>query len=136
MKQEIVRDTFFLQRKSDEATKEDLGVAIDLMDTLRANQSRCVGMAANMIGKSKNIIAFFDGKTIVVMLNPVITKQKGSFSCEEGCLSLDGVRTVQRYREISVTYQDMEMKKHTRKYSGFSAQIIQHEVDHLNGVLI
>lgn len=136
MKREIVRDTFFLQRKSEEATKEDLSTAIDLMDTLRANAFRCVGMAANMIGKSKNIIAFFDRKAIVVMLNPVITKQEGSYSCEEGCLSLDGVRMVQRYQEISVTYQDMQMKKHTRKYNGFSAQIIQHEVDHLNGVLI
>lgn len=136
MIQEIVKDPFLLQRKSVDATQEDMHVAIDLMDTLRANQQRCVGMAANMIGKNKNIIAFFDEHTLVVMLNPKITQKKGKYVCEEGCLSLSGTRQTERYHEIVMTYLDMQMHKHTKKYHGYVAEIIQHEVDHLFGILI
>lgn len=136
MIRDIVKDTFFLQRKSVDASKEDVCVAMDLIDTLRANQYRCVGMAANMIGKNKNIIAFLDGKTLVLMMNPKLIQKKGKYICEEGCLSLEGTRQTERYHEIVVQYMDMQMHKHTKKYSGYVAEIIQHEMDHLVGILI
>ena len=133
----ICRDVLLLSRKSTAAGKEDLQTAIDLADTLRANSARCVGMAANMIGVLKNIIAVQTEKGIVVMINPVIVAHsKESYEASEGCLSLNGERMAKRYKNISVEYRDMNMKKQRGMYSDFTAQIIQHEIDHLNGILI
>lgn len=136
MIREIVKDILFLSRKSETITKDNLSIVGDLMDTLKANQQRCVGMAANMIGFNKNVIVFYDNKLLCVMLNPVITKTKGSYKCEEGCLSLEGVRQTERYHEITVMYEDINFHKHTKKYTGYTAQIIQHEIDHLKGIII
>ncbi|MEE0955863.1 MAG: peptide deformylase [Eubacterium sp.] len=136
MVREIVRDEFFLGQKSEPATKQDLNVGQDLMDTLQANKDRCVGMAANMIGVKKRIIIVNMGIVNVVMYNPVIVKKDSPFETEEGCLSLDGVRKTTRYQNIEVEYVDSGWKKHRQKYSGWTAQIIQHEVDHLSGKII
>ncbi len=132
----IVRDIFFLGQKSEIATMQDLSVGQDLQDTLKANQDRCVGMAANMIGVKKRIIIVNIGIINLVMYNPVIVKKDGPFETEEGCLSLDGVRKTTRYQNIEVEYLDGSWKKHRQKYSGWTAQIIQHEVDHLDGIII
>ena len=132
----IVRDIIFLGQKSEEATKQDMSVGRDLQDTLKANQDRCVGMAANMIGKKKRIIIVNMGFVNVVMYNPVIIKKDSPYETEEGCLSLDGVRKTTRYQNIEVEYLDSSWKKQRQKYSGWTAQIIQHEVDHLNGIII
>ena len=132
----IVRDIFFLGQKSEEATRSDLSVGQDLQDTLKANQDRCVGMAANMIGVKKRIIIVNIGIINLVMYNPVIVRKDGPFETEEGCLSLDGVRKITRYQNIEVEYMDGSWKKHRQKYSGWTAQIIQHEVDHLDGIII
>ena len=132
----IVRDTFFLSQKSDPATKQDLSVGQDLRDTLQANRERCVGMAANMIGVKKRIIIVHAGLADLVMVNPVITKKSAPYEAEEGCLSLDGVRKTTRYQIIEVEYLDSGWKKHHERFSGWTAQIIQHEIDHLNGILI
>ena len=132
----IVRDTFFLSQKSDPATKQDLSVGQDLRDTLQANRDRCVGMAANMIGVKKRIIIVHMGLADLVMFNPVITKKSAPYEAEEGCLSLDGVRKTTRYQNIEVEYLDSSWKKHRQRFSGWTAQIIQHEIDHLNGILI
>ena len=132
----IVRDIFFLGQKSEIATMQDLSVGQDLQDTLKANQDRCVGMAANMIGVKKRIIIVNIGIINLVMYNPVIVKKDGPFETEEGCLSLDGVRKTTRYQNIEVEYLDSSWKKQRQKYSGLTAQIIQHEVDHLNGIII
>ena len=132
----IVRDMFFLGRRSDPATMQDLPVGRDLEDTLKANQDRCVGMAANMIGVTKRIIIVNIGMMNMVMYNPVIVKKDSPFETEEGCLSLDGVRKTTRYRNIEVEFLDKSWKKHRQKFSGWTAQIIQHEVDHLNGIII
>ena len=121
---------------SEIATKEDLQVGRDLMDTLRANKERCVGMAANMIGVKKNIIIVNMGFIDVVMFNPVIVSKSDPFETEEGCLSLDGVRKTVRYQNIEVEYYDFAWKKQRQKLSGWTAQIVQHEVDHLSGILI
>ena len=129
----IVRDTFFLSQKSDEATKADLPIAQDLEDTLKANRDHCVGMAANMIGISKRIIAVNMGFMNMAMFNPVIVSQKGPYETEEGCLSLIGQRPTIRYEEIEVEYEDLQFKKQKQKFSGWIAQIIQHECDHLEG---
>ena len=131
-----MHDPLFLAQKSTDATKEDMQVVTDLLDTLRANLESCVGMAANMIGVKKNIIAVAAGPFQFAMINPVITKKSGAYQTEEGCLSLDGVRRCTRYQEIEVEYLDQTFKKQHGKYSGWTAQIIQHEVDHCNGVLI
>ena len=136
MVKNIVRDVFFLGQKSVPATKADMQVGIDLQDTLRANRERCVGMAANMIGVKKNIIIVIMGFVDVVMFNPVITKKDTPYETEEGCLSLDGVRKTTRYENIVVEYYDMQWKKQTMKLSGWTAQICQHEVDHLSGIII
>ena len=136
MVREIMRDPMFLAQKSEPATEKDRQVAIDLLDTLRANLHRCVGMAANMIGVRKSIIAVAAGPFQFVMYNPVITEKKGPFLTEEGCLSLDGQRPCTRYEEIEVDYLDQSFKKQHRKYTGWVAQIIQHEVDHCNGIVI
>ena len=136
MVKSIVRDVFFLGQKSDEASKQDLSVGQDLQDTLKANQDRCVGMAANMIGVKKRIIIVNMGFLNMVMYNPVIVKKDTPYETEEGCLSLDGVRKTTRYQNIEVEYQDSSWKKQRQQYSGWTAQIIQHEVDHLNGIII
>ena len=127
---------FFLGQKSDPATQQDLQIGADLQDTLKANQDRCVGMAANMIGKKKRIIIVNIGLMNMVMYNPVIIRKDSPYETEEGCLSLDGVRKTTRYQNIEVEFLDSTWKKHRRKFSGWTAQIIQHEVDHLDGVII
>lgn len=132
----IVRDVLFLGQKSEPATKADLQVGRDLMDTLRANRERCVGMAANMIGVKKNIIIVNMGMIDVVMFNPVITKKDIPYETEEGCLSLDGVRPTTRYQNIEVEYYDFMWKKKKQKLTGWAAQICQHEIDHLQGRII
>ena len=132
----VVRDVFFLGQKSEPATKQDLSVGQDLLDTLQANQAHCVGMAANMIGVKKRIIIVNMGLMNVVMYNPVIVKRDTPYETEEGCLSLDGVRRTVRYQNIEVEYLDGSWKKHRTAYSGWTAQIIQHEMDHLEGIII
>lgn len=132
----IVKDVFFLGQKSDPAAKQDLSVGQDLMDTLKANQDHCVGMAANMIGVKKKIIIVNMGLMNVVMYNPVILKKDMPYETEEGCLSLTGTRKTTRYQNIEVEYLDAGWKKHRQKYSGWTAQIIQHEIDHLSGIII
>ena len=136
MVKQIVRDPLFLQQKSEPASEADQQVIVDLMDTLRANSDRCVGMAANMIGVKKQIIVVAAGPFIFPMVNPVITKKSGRYETEEGCLSLDGVRPCTRYKEIEVDYLDQDFKPQHGKYKDFTAQIIQHEIQHFNGELI
>lgn len=136
MVKEIVRDIFFLGQKSEPATKDDLQIGRDLLDTLCANRECCVGMAANMIGVKKNIIIVNMGMLDVVMFNPVLLKKDKPYQTEEGCLSLDGVRPTTRYQNIEVEYYDFAWKKQTMKLSGWTAQICQHELDHLNGIII
>ena len=132
----IMRDLFFLRQKAEKATKGDFPVAIDLLDTLKAHEDGCVGMAANMIGVKKNIIVVAVGPFQFAMINPKITKKSGVFETEEGCLSLDGVRPCKRYKEIEVDYLDQDFKEQHGKYSGWTAQIIQHEIDHCKGIVI
>ena len=132
----IVKDIFFLGQKSEAATKQDLPIGQDLQDTLNANRDRCVGMAANMIGVKKKIIIVNVGIMNVVMYNPVIVKKDTPYEAEEGCLSLDGTRKTTRYQNIEVEFLDAGWKKHRQKYSGWTAQIIQHECDHLAGIII
>ena len=132
----IMKDMIFLGKKSVPATKEDLQIGRDLMDTLEFHREECVGMAANMIGICKNIIIVNNGIADIVMFNPVIINKKGAYETEEGCLSLTGVRKTTRYEEIEIEYLDFNWKKHKEKYTGFVAEICQHEVDHLNGVII
>ncbi len=132
----IVRDTLFLNQRSEEATKADMSIVQDLEDTLRANRERCVGMAANMIGYRKRIIIVATGFADIIMINPVITEKSEGYETEEGCLSLPGVRKTIRYNKITVKYLDKAFKEHTQTFSGYIAQIIQHECDHLEGILI
>ena len=132
----IMHDPLFLAGKSEAATAEDLTVARDLLDTLLAHQQHCVGLVANMIGVRKRVIALFNGPAPMAMMNPVITKKSGAYEAEEGCLSLSGVRKTTRYERIEVSYQDMQMKQQRRSFTGYTAQIIQHEVDHCDGILI
>ena len=136
MIREIVRDPMFLAQRSEPAAREDLPAVQDLLDTLRANRGRCVGMAANMIGVSRRIIAVSVGPVDRVMLNPRIIARSGPFAAQEGCLSLAGTRRTKRYRSITVEYQDERMKACVRSFAGWTAQIIQHEIDHCNGILI
>ena len=136
MIKQIVRDPLFLQQKSTPATKDDAQVIVDLMDTLKANSDRCVGMAANMIGVKKQIIVVAAGPFIIPMVNPVITSKRGRYETEESCLSLDGVRPCVRYKEIEVDYLDQNFKPQHGKYTDFIAQIIQHEIQHFSGELI
>ena len=132
----IMRDLFFLRQRAEKATEADRQTAIDLLDTLKAHEDGCVGMAANMIGVNKAIIAVNMGFMNVAMFNPKIVKRNGKYETEEGCLSLDGVRKCVRYQEIKVEYEDINFKRQRQKYSGWTAQIIQHECDHLNGSII
>ena len=141
MVKELVHDPFFLGVKSEAATAEDAAVAEDLLDTLRAHKEGCVGMAANMIGVRKRIIAFLDESgrtpTYTVMFNPEILKKEGAYDTEEGCLSLlGGPRPCKRYRTVKVKYQTAQMQVRIKTYGGWTAQIIQHEIDHCDGILI
>ena len=136
MIQPIVRDVLFLSRKSEPAAQADLSVGRDLLDTLAANRERCVGMAANMIGVRKRVIVFGVGPADAVMYNPVILRKDGPYEAEESCLSLDGARRTTRYRDIEVEYTDAAWKRRRGRFSGWTAQIIQHEIDHLEGIII
>ena len=136
MIQNIMRDIEFLKLVSEPATAADVQVADDLMETLKANAGRCVGMAANMIGVSKCIIVFEDEGTYMEMFNPKILRRNDPFEAEEGCLSLTGTRKAKRYKEIKVQWQTRDMKTRVKNFTGFTAQIIQHEIDHLNGIII
>lgn len=136
MVKQVVRDVFFLSQKSVPATKDDLQVGRDLLDTLSANREACVGMAANMIGVLKNIIIVNMGVVDVVMFNPVLVSKDTPYETEEGCLSLEGVRPTTRYENIEVEYYDFVWKKQRIKMSGWTAQICQHELDHLEGIII
>ena len=136
MNRQIVHDPLFLAVKSEPATEADKQVIVDLLDTLRANLDRCVGMAANMIGVRKRIIVFCNGPMQMIMVNPKIISRTGEFEAEEGCLSLTGIRKAKRYQRITVEYQDQAFRQRTGTFEGFTAQIIQHEIDHCNGILI
>jgi peptide deformylase len=137
MVRELMHDPIFLAQKSGTATKDDLGVAADLLDTLKAHQQTCVGMAANMIGVCKRIIAFDSNGTYMVMLNPVIVKRSGEYDTEEGCLSLlGGPRKTKRFQKIKVQYQTLDFQTRLKTFEGWTAQIIQHEIDHCDGILI
>lgn len=136
MVKEIIHDPILLSMKSSPAGVNDIAAADDLKDTLRANSERCVGMAANMIGISKRIIVFIDNGEIFEMFNPEIIEKKGRYTAEEGCLSLSGRRETERFRSIKVKWQNREFKTRIKTFSGFTAQIIQHETDHCNGILI
>ena len=132
----IMKDPIFLAQKSVPATLMDLPVAQDLRDTLEAHRDGCVGMAANMIGVARRIIIFDDNGSAAVMFNPEIVKCSGAYEAEEGCLSLSGTRKATRYRSIKVHYQNEKFQMRLKTYTGWTAQIIQHEIDHCNGVLI
>ena len=137
MIREIVKDTFFLSQKSEPATRQDLPVIQDLLDTIRANADRCVGMAANMIGERKTILAAQIGKDYLVMINPkIVDHSKQCYETEESCLSLTGQRPVKRYSIIVVEYLDRKFKRKRQTFRDFEAQIIQHEMDHFEGILI
>ena len=137
MVRELVHDPFLLGRKSTPATAEDLEIARDLMDTLLHHKESCVGMAANMIGQTKRIIVFQDGEGCGVMFNPEILKAEGPYETEEGCLSLlGGPRKCRRFRRIKVRWQTEKFQTRIKTFEGWTAQIIQHEIDHCNGILI
>lgn len=136
MIQPIMKDEMFLSQKSEAATKADLPVVQDLLDTLKANEERCVGMAANMIGKKRRIIVVNMGFMNVPMINPVIIKKSDQYETEESCLSLTGSRKTTRYQNIEVEYLDINFKKQKQSFSGWIAQIIQHEIDHCDGIII
>lgn len=137
MERPLMRMRFFLQRPSEAATPADLDVARDLADTLRAHRATCVGMAANMIGQRKRIIAVVDEDgSVLVMLNPELAEGSDAYQTEEGCLSLEGVRPTSRYRRIRVRWEDESFQTHERGFAGDVAQAIQHEIDHCNGILI
>lgn len=136
MQQKIVKDVLFLQQKSEPATKLDLYLAQDLQDTLLAHQENCVGLAANMIGVRKRVIIFQYGLVPVVMFNPVLLSKSGPYQAEEGCLSLSGSRLTTRYQEITVEYLDRNWELQNMTLNGLPAQICQHELDHLEGILI
>ena len=132
----IMKDPDFLARPSDPATQEDLPVGQDLLDTLQAHRESCVGMAANMIGVSKRIIVFDDGGKPFLMYNPEIVKRREPYRATEGCLSLEGRRETKRWKTIKVRYQNVGFQTRYKTYDGWTAQIIQHEIDHCDGVLI
>jgi len=132
----IVKDVMFLGQRSELATEADKQIIVDLQDTLRAHKDGCVGMAANMIGYKKAIIIVSMGLFDMVLVNPVITKKIGAYQVEESCLSLTGKRPATRYKEIEVEYQDVNFKKQKQRFSGYVAQIICHEVDHILGIVI
>lgn len=134
--QNIIHDQLFLSQKSTSANRADLKIAEDLRDTLLANRDKAAGLAANMIGKNKRIIAFYVGPLPLVMLNPQIIRRSGEYLTSEGCLSLNGERKTKRYKTITVTYQNMSLETKTQEFTGFIAEVIQHEIDHCEGILI
>ena len=136
MVREICKDESFLAQRAEPATAEDLGVAQDLLDTLVAHKDGCVGMAANMIGVNKRIIAFDNEGTYMVMFNPVIVKQSGPYEAQEGCLSLTGVRKTKRFQTVKVQWQNEKFQTRLKTFTGWTAEIIQHEIDHCEGILI
>lgn len=137
MIKDIVKDDFFLQQKSVAATTDDLYIVDDLLDTIQAHQQSCVGMAANMIGYLKTMMVVLDGGHYLILINPQIIKYSGTcYETDEGCLSHQGTKTVKRYPVIKVSFLDRQMKKRIKTYSGLTAQIIQHEMDHFAGLLI
>ena len=137
MVKDLIHDPFLLSRKSVPATAEDLDIAADLLDTLTFHREGCVGMAANMIGALKRIIVFDNGGKVMTMLNPEIVSSSGEYEAEEGCLSLlGGPRKTRRFRKIKVRYQNLQLQTRFKTFEGFPAQIIQHEIDHCNGILI
>ncbi|MBR6105561.1 MAG: peptide deformylase [Paludibacteraceae bacterium] len=136
MVQELNHDLAFLSQKAERATENDKQVIDDLLDTLRTHLDSCVGMAANMIGVNKSIVVFCKGKKQLAMVNPVIVKKVGPYFAEETCLSVPGSKKTVRYNEIEVVYLDRDFVRKREKFSGFTAQIIQHEIDHTNGILI
>ena len=136
MVREIMKDTVFLAEASEKATAEDTEIARDLLETLEAHKAGCVGMAANMIGVRKRIIAFDNEGSYMVMFNPEIVKKAGAYEAEEGCLSLTGTRKTRRWQSIKVQYQNEKMQIRIKTFTGWTAQIIQHEIDHCNGIII
>ena len=136
MVREIMKDEAFLAEVSEKATAEDAEIAHDLLETLEAHKAGCVGMAANMIGVRKRIIAFDNEGSYMVMFNPEIVKKSGAYEAEEGCLSLTGTRKTRRWQSIKVQYQNEKMQIRLKTFTGWTAQIIQHEIDHCNGILI
>ena len=132
----VIRDVMFLARKSVPADRGDAAAAQDLFDTLQANRDRCAGMAANMIGVTRRIIAVNAGLACIIMFNPVIRQHDAPYDTMEGCLSLDGMRPARRYKNIEVEYYDSQWQRRRQKFSGYAAQVIQHEIDHLNGIII
>ena len=136
MERPIVKDPIFLARRSIPATPADVPLAQDLLDTLKAHRDGCVGMAANMIGEVKRIIVFDNEGEYMTMFNPMIVKCSGPYETEEGCLSLPGQRKARRYRSIKVQYQNERFQMRLKTFTGWTAQIIQHEIDHCNGILI
>jgi len=136
MIREICRDETFLAQKAVPATADDLATAQDLLDTLTAHKDGCVGMAANMIGVCKRIIAFDNEGTYMVMFNPVIVRQSGPYEAQEGCLSLTGVRKTKRFQTIKVQWQNEQFQTRLKTFTGWTAEIIQHEIDHCEGILI
>ena len=136
MIREICRDETFLAQKAAPATADDLATAQDLLDTLTAHKDGCVGMAANMIGVCKRIIAFDNEGTYMVMFNPVIIRQSGPYETQEGCLSLTGVRKTKRFQTIKVQWQNEQFQTRLKTFTGWTAEIIQHEIDHCEGIVI
>ena len=136
MVREITRDVIFLSQPSFPATPADVGAADDLLETLAAHRDGCVGMAANMIGVARRIIVFDNGGTYMLMFNPEIVKKSGPYEAEEGCLSLDGTRKTKRWQSVKLRYQNRDFQTRIKTFTGFPAQIIQHELDHCDGILI
>lgn len=136
MVREIMKDEVFLAEASEKATAEDTEIARDLLETLEAHKAGCVGMAANMIGVRKRIIAFDNEGSYMVMFNPEIVKKSGAYEAEEGCLSLTGTRKTRRWQSIKLQYQNEKMQIRLKTFTGWTAQIIQHEIDHCNGIII
>lgn len=136
MVRDICKDVIFLARKSEAATREDFSIAQDLLDTLNAHRDGCVGMAANMIGQAKRIIVFDEDGRLALMFNPEIIRREDPYEAEEGCLSLTGTRKTTRYRKIKVRYQNEQFQTRLKTYTDWTAQIIQHECDHLQGIII
>lgn len=136
MVREIMRDTAFLAQKAENAVPEDKHIAEDLLDTLKFHKDGCVGMAANMIGENKRIIAVDDGGKYIVMYNPEIIKKADVFETVEGCLSLTGTRKTKRYKTVKIKYLNEDFQQRIKNFTGFTAQIIQHEIDHCEGIII
>ena len=136
MIREICKDEAFLAQKAEPATPEDRAIAQDLLETLEHHKNGCVGMAANMIGENKRIIAFDDEGSYMVMFNPEIIKKSGPYDAEEGCLSLSGTRPAKRWRTIKVRWQNEKFQERLKTFTGWTAQIIQHEIDHCEGIII